>query len=159
MAPVSFKLTRLNDWGNNHVNQDFTDERQALCYLWGFFTASKHVVDAELWIDGTLVGPPAKPYADGDKIIARIADILYPMDEPKDHQWNGGDVCEQLAALLYEYDPTAMDRQKEDPDCVHGFNDGGPCPRCDHCDLTQCETTELVWNGDTGCHVDCEQAA
>lgn len=43
-----------------------------------------------------------------------------------------------------------------EPDCEHGNNDGGPCPTCDHCGRSQCSTEYLTWNGETGCHVECE---
>ena len=50
---------------------------------------------------------------DGDTILDSIQDILYPLDETRGHQWNGGDVCEALAALLREYRPEAYLRQPE----------------------------------------------
>jgi hypothetical protein len=51
-----------------------------------------------------------------EQIIERLADILYPMDEYADTQWNGGDVCEALATLVREVAPWAEKRQPEGPD-------------------------------------------
>lgn len=42
--------------------------------------------------------------------------------------------------------------------CLHGHNDGGPCPTCDVCDRSQCSTEDMEWNGETGNHVACEVA-
>jgi hypothetical protein len=46
-------------------------------------------------------------------ILNALEDILYPMDEPRDSQWNGGDVCDAVAALLHAYRPEASLRQSE----------------------------------------------
>jgi uncharacterized protein YlaI len=50
------------------------------------------------------------------RLIERLADILYPMDEYADTQWNGADVCDLLAGLLDEVAPWARKRQPEGPD-------------------------------------------
>lgn len=37
--------------------------------------------------------------------------------------------------------------------------DHGPFePTCDYCDKGQCSTPDMEWNGETGCHVECEAA-
>lgn len=38
--------------------------------------------------------------------------------------------------------------------CFH--NDAGPCPTCDVCGRSQCQTEGLDWNGVTGNHIACE---
>lgn len=37
--------------------------------------------------------------------------------------------------------------------------DAGARPCCDYCDGFEDETPALTWNGDTGCHVECERKA
>lgn len=59
-----------------------------------------------------LGGEPGPSVTD---IAGRLADILYPLDEYRGHQWNGGDVCEAVAGLLDELDPEARERQMEAP--------------------------------------------
>jgi hypothetical protein len=90
-------------------------------------------VDARAFMENDPI-PPARSREDGEQmplwerqmedwdtlsrsqIIDRLADILYPLDEPRDHQWNGGDVCEAVAGLLREVAPWAETRQAEEPD-------------------------------------------
>jgi hypothetical protein len=87
------------------------------------------------------------PDAEGEAILDRIENILYPLDEPRGHQWNGGDVCDALAELLASYRPTAYLRQPEE--------EGRPT--CDLCERAEEDTPEMVWNGTTGNHVACEE--
>lgn len=49
-------------------------------------------------------------------LIERLADILYPMDEYADDQWDGADICDQIAHLLREVAPWAEHRQPKRPD-------------------------------------------
>jgi hypothetical protein len=49
-------------------------------------------------------------------LIERLADILFPMNEFADTSWNGGDVCDMLAAVLDDVAPWARHRQAEGPD-------------------------------------------
>jgi hypothetical protein len=50
-------------------------------------------------------------------LVERLADILYPMDEFADTQWNGADVCDALAEVLRDVAPWAAQRQP------HGTHD------------------------------------
>lgn len=52
---------------------------------------------------------------DGEEILDRLVDLMYPMEEYRGHQWNGGDVCEAVANILREYRPEAQHRQPEEP--------------------------------------------
>ena len=47
------------------------------------------------------------------RVLDKLEDILYPMDETRGTQWNGGDVCDDVAALLRLYRPNAFFRQPE----------------------------------------------
>jgi hypothetical protein len=58
------------------------------------------------------VGP--SPDADS-RILDELIDILYPLDEYRDHQWNGGDVCEAVAAIVHRERPDAHLRQPVEP--------------------------------------------
>lgn len=51
-----------------------------------------------------------------DKVIERLADIMYPMTGFADDQWNGGDICEDIAFLLREVAPWAEHRQPKRPE-------------------------------------------
>lgn len=84
-------------------------------------------------------------------LLYELADILYPLDQPRDHEWNGGDVCDALAMLLDKYAPHMRERQQES--CDH--NDLGPCPTCDLCEQSQCDTPGMEWDGEEGVHVKC----
>lgn len=60
----------------------------------------------------------------------------------------------EVAGALSE--AVAIEFPDPDGECLHGYNDGGPCPTCDVCDRSQCSTEGLEWNGETGNHVACE---
>jgi hypothetical protein len=55
---------------------------------------------------------PSVPLVTTDGLLDALQDILYPLDQPRDHQWNGGDVCEAVAEILSVYRPEARFRQR-----------------------------------------------
>jgi hypothetical protein len=59
-----------------------------------------------------LTALPAAPSVTVDGLLDTLQEILYPMSEPRDHQWDGGDVCEALAGVLNVYRPEARFRQR-----------------------------------------------
>jgi hypothetical protein len=71
------------------------------------------------------------------------------MDELRDHQWNGGDVCEAVAALIREHRPTAHLRQRVSwpLDFVKGHGEFSAVESCDgmhHWHDSFVSTTERV---------------
>lgn len=60
---------------------------------------------------------------------------------------SGGHVC-------FIDDTTCPDCSATSVECGdHGWHE----PTCDHCGQGQCFTPGMAWNGDTGCHVECER--
>jgi hypothetical protein len=70
-----------------------------------------------------LLAKPEDVAGAAGTILDALADILYPLDEYADHQWNGGDVCEAVAELLGRYRPDARLRQPLAP--RYGFAETG----------------------------------
>jgi hypothetical protein len=60
-----------------------------------------------------LLGEPAP--VDGEALLDRLVDLMYPLDEYRGHQWNGGDVCDAVAQIIREYRPQAESRQPLEP--------------------------------------------
>lgn len=50
-----------------------------------------------------------------DDLLDELVNILYPLDEYRDTPWNGGDVCEAVAAIVRRERPEAHLRQPEEP--------------------------------------------
>jgi len=51
-----------------------------------------------------------------DALLDALEEILYPLDQYRDTPWNGGDVCEAVAALFAQYRPDAHLRQPVEDD-------------------------------------------
>ena len=62
--------------------------------------------------DGKVLNVAVEQISTKEAILDQLQEILYPLTEPRDHQWNGGDVCEAVADLLRAYRPEAQYRQK-----------------------------------------------
>jgi hypothetical protein len=86
--------------------------------------------DAQAFMGNESV-PPARKGEDGeplalwerellapvtrDDLLDELVDLLYPLDEYRDSQWDGGDICEALARIVDRERPEAKTRQPEEP--------------------------------------------
>ena len=67
---------------------------------------------------------------------------------------------DELSSFLRAYGlPTDQDMVDEAVHRVSEVLAGYRLPTCDYCDRVEDYSPELTWNGDTGCHVECERKA
>lgn len=75
-----------------------------------------------------------------DDLLDELVNLLYPMDEYRDHDWDAAGICERLAEIVKRERPEAHLRQPEDPEDY--------TPRCDVCGKVD---EEVDWCGNCGC--------
>lgn len=68
--------------------------------------------ERELLAASDLEAPLA---VDGEAILDRLVDLLYPMEEYRGHQWDAPGICEVVAEIVREHRPQAMYRQPQEP--------------------------------------------
>jgi hypothetical protein len=124
--------------------------------------------DERITINFEREGNLAMSFADAEALVIKMIERLYDknalsMEAAERLTFLGNSVladkqATQTCAVCGQAIPNDVDCCPDLGCGEHPYAEW-PCPTCDFCDKSECSTPEMVWDGDTGCHVTCQQAA